>query len=350
MTNLPPYQDHPAAWTGDELRANPGAWHLTLSPEQAAEIGNAADAWLASGRPLSEIDAAGFPLPGTADLLDTIRTELTAGQGFRLLSGLDVSGWPREKAAAAFLGFGAHIGRVRSQNAKGHLLGHVKDLGLASADPNVRIYQTSERQTFHTDSADVVGLLCLNEAREGGDSLLVSGVSIFNEMHARRPDLLAELMKQVATDRRGEVPAGADPYYMIPVFSWHQGALTVMYQRQYIESAQRFPDAPRLTDAYRAALDLFDDMANDPALNVSMRLRPGDMQFVHNHTMLHDRTGFVDWEEPEKRRHLLRLWLSVPEDRALPDIFAERFGSTTPGNRGGIVVPGTQFQVPLDAA
>ena len=129
------------------------------------------------------------------------------------------------------------------------------------------------------------------------------------------------------------------PYFEIPVFTWHAGLLNIMYQRQYIESAQRFPDAMRLSDDHLAALDLFDELANDADLSLSMRLEPGDMQFVHNHSLLHDRTGFEDWPEPSRRRHLLRLWLSLPGDRPLPDCFAERFGSIRIGDRGGIVAP-----------
>jgi hypothetical protein len=139
----------------------------------------------------------------------------------------------------------------------------VRDLGLASTDPNVRLYQTHERQTFHTDSCDVVGLLCINEAQQGGDSLLVSSTTIYNEMRRRRPDLAALLFEPLATDRRGEVPVGMKPWFDIPVFSWHDQALTALYQRQYIDSAQRFEQAPRLTAAKVEALDLFDALAND---------------------------------------------------------------------------------------
>jgi len=225
----------------------------------------------------------------------------------------------------------------------------VQDLGLDVHDPNVRIYQTHERQTFHTDSCDIVGLFCLKTARSGGLSALVSSTTIFNEMRRHRPDLLKLLFEPLATDRRGEVPEGQKPYFQIPLFSWHKGFLTAIYQRQYIDSAQRFPDAPRLTPERVEALDMFDALTNDPKLNMFMEFKPGDVQLVHNHTLLHDRTSFVDWAEPERKRHLLRLWLAADRARPLPETFAQRYGSVTIGDRGGIIVRGTRLQAPLEA-
>ena len=213
----------------------------------------------------------------------------------------------------------------------------------------MRIYQTHDRQTFHTDSSDIVGLLCLKKAKRGGESLLVSAVTIYNEMLKVRPDLVALLFDPIATDRRGEIPEGMQPFFSIPVYSWDQGHLTVMYQRQYIDSAQRFDNAMRLTPEHIQALDMFDEFANDPDLNLSMQLEPGDMQFVYNHGLLHDRTGFEDWPELENRRHLLRLWLSAPNDRPLPTVFKERFGSIEIGNRGGIAVKGAEPCAPMEA-
>ena len=227
---------------------------------------------------------------------------------------------------------------------------HVKDLGLASDDPTVRIYQTNERQTFHADSCDIVALACLRDAKHGGESLLCSALSVYNEVRARgRDDLAAALLQPIAIDRRGEVPAGMEPFFMMPPLSWHEGRLGVGagYQRQYIDSAQRFPSAPRLSGLQVEALDLFDSLLDDPAYHFSMRLRPGDMQFCYNHTLLHDRCAFVDWPEPERRRQLFRLWLSPPGDRPLPEAFAARFGATTVGDRGGIHCPGTALTVPL---
>ncbi len=344
---LPPPQIGPAAWRGPELAARED-WIVRLAPAQTAELEAAMRGVLARGLDIAQLAREDFPLPTLAARLDELRHALLHGRGFALVRGLPIERYSRLEAATIFLGLGSHLGRARSQNAKGHVLGHVCDLGLSSADPNVRIYQTHERQTFHTDSCDVVGLLCLREARSGGDSLLVSALTIFNELRATRPDLLARLLMPMAHDRRGEVPAGAQPFFMLPVFSWYADALTVFYQRQYFDSAQRFADAPRLMRQDIGALDAFDALANDPRLHLAMRLATGDMQFVHNHTLLHDRTAFEDWPEPARRRHLLRLWLACPGARALPPAFAARYGSLTVGDRGGIVVPGTRLHAPLE--
>ncbi len=348
MPDLPPHQSIPAAWYGRELEAQPDRWLGRLDGREIGELEAAARAWLEQGRDIAQITANEFALPTLGVRLERLRNDLLHGIGFGVLRGLTVADYGREMLATMFFGVGAYLGSARSQNGDGHLLGHVRDTGAHSGDMNVRIYQTSERQSFHTDSCDVVGLLCLREALEGGDSLVVSAVTIYNEMLNRRPDLLPYLFEPLATDRRGEVDKGQKPYFQIPVFNWHEGHLTSIYQRQYIDSAQRFADAPRLTEQHVAALDLYDELANDPSLHLVMRLQPGDMQFVYNHALLHDRTGFRDHDQPEDRRHLLRLWLSCPGDRPLPVSFAQRFGSTTIGDRGGVFVPGTELQVPLD--
>ena len=337
----------PSAWRGRDV-AQRSDWLIELTIQQIAELESAAAHYLSLGRDVGEITADAFPLPTFAAHLASLSNTLLNGHGFEVLRGLPVATYTQETAATIFCGIGAHLGRARSQNAAGHILGHVRNIGADANDTNTRIYQTAERQTFHTDSGDVVGLLCLREAQIGGMSLLVSVETIANRMADTRPDLLALLFDPIATDRRGEVPEGAAPFMTIPVLSWHAGQLTVFYQRQYIESAQRFDDAPRLTDKHIEALDLFDALANDPDLHMSMQLQPGDMQFVYNHSQLHDRTGFTDWPDPDKRRHLMRLWLSIPGDRALPEVFKERYGSIEIGNRGGIITANTTLHAPLD--
>ncbi len=338
----------PSAWRGEDMAANPERWLVHLTSGEIAELEQAARSFLATTNDIGQITKEEFPLPNFGRHLAKLRETLIHGIGFEVIRGLPIANYSREIAATVFCGVGAHLGSARSQNAKGHILGHVRDVGADAKDPNTRIYQTAERQTFHTDSSDVVGLLCIREAMEGGESLLVSTATIYNEMLRQRPDLVALLFDPIATDRRGEVPDGQKPYLEIPPLSWHEGFLTGFYQRQYIDSAQRFPDALRLTPAYVEALDLFDALANDKRLHFGMRLQPGDMQFVYNHALLHDRTGFRDWPDADRKRHLLRLWLSVAGDRPLPDCFRQRYGSIEIGNRGGIITKDTKLNAPLD--
>jgi hypothetical protein len=348
LDQIPERISGPAAWVGQDMAADPARWLVVLTPDDIADLHQATVHFLSLGKDIGEITAADFPLTTFAAHLADLRMQLTSGYGVQVISGLDVNSMPREVAATVFCGIGAHLGSARSQNAAGHILGHVRDVGADANDANTRIYQTSQRQTFHTDSADVVGLLCLRDAQEGGESLLVSAVTIYNCMRAERPDLLERLFDPIATDRRGEVPQGEKPYMEIPPLSWHEGKLTVFYQRQYIDSAQRFDGVLKLTRDHIAALDMFDALANDPTLHFGMRLQPGDMQFVYNHSQLHDRTGFIDWPDLDQRRHLLRLWLSLPGDRALPESFKQRYGSIEIGNRGGIVTKETKLNAPLD--
>jgi hypothetical protein len=337
----------PSAWTGAEMRRRDD-WIYRLSNTEIGEIDAAVAAVRGRGLELAEITRADFPLPSFGGVLDRLRDEILNGRGFVLIRGLPVEGRPIEQNAAAYCGIGSYFGNPRSQNAKGHLLGHVRDLGLATSDPNVRTYQTTERQHFHTDSCDIVGLLCLKTAKRGGLSSITSSMAIYNGMAKTRPDLLRRLFQPFPTDRRGEVPEGKKPYFELPVYNDHAGYLSVIYSRTYINSGQRFSDARRLAPEDIEALDYFDDLANDAELRLDMELQPGDMQFLHNHTILHDRTAFEDWAEPERKRHLLRLWLAAPGARPLPPVYAERYGSVAIGDRGGIICPGTRLHAPLD--
>lgn len=337
-----------AAWTGADM-ATRSDWIVTFSPTELAEIDAAIAEHHQAGRAMGEITPETFRLPTLAPRLSEVLHDLLEGRGFALLRGFDVANRSTEDAAIAYLGIGSHFGGFRSQNARGHLLGHVKDLGLDIRNPKVRYYQTNKELEFHTDSCDIVGLLCLKTAKAGGGSRIVSSVTLHDRLLAEAPDLWRALFNPMPTDRRGEVPPGMLPWFEIPVFNWHAGALSTIYSGQYIRSAQEnFPEARRLSAVEHAALDRLDALAAE--LSLEMDFRPGDMQFIHNHQILHSRTDFEDWPEPEKRRHLLRLWLAPKGARDLPPAYAQRYGDITPGNRGGIVVQDTVLRFTLEPA
>jgi hypothetical protein len=330
------------------MRAREAEWSYRLSPPEIAEIEAALQSVQARGLDVADIRREDFPLPTLGPVLDRLCGQVLHGRGFVLLRGVPVEGRPIAESAVAYWGIGTYFGSARSQNAKGHLLGHIYDLGGSSAtDPNIRTYATSERQNFHIDRCDVVALLCLRRAKAGGLSAIASSMAVHNVMLERRPDLLERLYQAFPVDRRGEVPEGKAPFYDAPVFNEHAGKVSVLYSRLHIGSSQRFPDARRLAPEDIEALDMLAALAGDDELRLDMTFMPGDIQFLHNHTILHARTAYEDWLDAERKRHLLRLWLAPAGARLLPPVFTECYGDITPGDRGGIICKGTRLHAPL---
>ena len=337
-----------SAWYGRDLISSID-WIKLFSKSDKLELDAAMKSIKEKKIEIAEIKKTDFILPSLSQKFDLIQKELLEGKGFALLRGLDVDKYDIEENAIIYAGIGAHFGHTLPQNAKGHVIGHIKDVGLDHKDPNVRIYQTNVRQTYHTDSCDLVFLLCLKTAKSGGLSSIVSSVTVFNEMFKERPDLAEALFAPIETDRRGEIPRGQLSYYRMPIFNWYGGRLSTLYTRRYIESARRFSAVPALTEIQTQALNMFDQLANDSSINLNMEFKPGDIQILHNHQILHDRTDFEDWPDEERKRHLLRLWIVSPNGRALPPIYAERYGSVQIGSRerGGIRVVGQKLTAPL---
>ncbi len=338
----------PSVWYAADMRGREREWSYRLSPAEVAELEAALRNVQARGLALAAIRRTDFPLPTLGPVLDRLCEQVLNGRGFVLLRGVPVEGRPIAESAVLYWGIGTYFGSARSQNAKGHLLGHIYDLGGSSAtDPNTRSYATREGQSFHIDRCDVVALLCLRRAKSGGLSALASSMAVHNVMLERRPDLLARLYQPMPRDRRGEVPEGKAPFYDAPVFNPHDGVVSVLYSRLHITSSQRFPEARRLAPEDIEALDMLTALAGSDELRLDMQFMPGDIQLLHNHTIVHARTGFEDWPEPERKRHLLRLWLAPPGARTLPPVFAETYGDITPGDRGGIVCKETHLHAPL---
>ena len=346
LPELPQYPG-PAAWRAPDMRRRRD-WLYVLNPEQRDDLLHAAS--VSHSVPLHKISREDFPLPVLGSTLAKLEEEIVQGRGFVLLRGIPTDGLPRATVARIYLGLGAHLGQPVPQNAKGHLLGHIKDLGNDPEDPETRVYTTRHRHLFHTDSCDLVGLLCLKPARSGGESAIASSTSIYNAIASRRPDLARVLAEPFVIDRKGEIPAGKGPTYRMPVFHHYGGFMTAIYARDFITVAQRRPEVPRLTAEQIEAMDLVDELAASDEYRLDMDFIPGDAQFLHNHQILHARTRYRDHREPYRKRHLLRLWLSARHGRPLPPVFAERYGEIRVGKRrGGIVVPGAVLTAPLEA-
>lgn len=340
-----------AAWTATDMRQCTD-WIMPLSADAVVEISAAVARTIATGLPISAINREQFSLPALGGQLESLRHELIHGRGFVLLRGMPVEQMNREQIIRAYVGVASWLGTPVSQNGQGHLVGHVKDIGNDPHDPATRIYTTAYRQPFHTDSCDIVGLLCLQPALRGGQSAIASSTSIYREMQRQNPQLASQLKIPYTYDRKGEIPAGKQPTYQMPVVHEHDGHISVIYARDFIDAALlRFPDSVTTTEQQINALDEFDRLAHSDRFKLEMDFQRGDIQFLHNHQILHARTSYEDHQDLRKRRHLIRLWLSAHQPRPLPVAYEERYGAIIDGQvRGGIRVPGVKLVTPLDAA
>lgn len=319
----------PSVWTAETMAANRDEWVIHLSASDISELERALAHAKAAGKGVPEMTKEDFPLAALEDKLVDIRRRIETGMGVMLLRGLPVERYSKADAGTIYWGIGRYLGRPIAQNAFGDVLGHVWDLGKdPRTDASARGYQSKLGLPFHTDGADVVGLLCLQTAKSGGLSSIASSVAIHNAMLESRPDLLARLYRPFPLDRRNEQSGSHAPFTMAPKFGWGGERLFNCYNRSYVESSQRFPDAPRLTAEDREAFDLFDSFSRSERFRVDMQLERGDMQFINNFTVVHSRTEYEDHPERERKRHLLRLWLMTPGMSDVPAAFRERLRIT----------------------
>lgn len=340
----------PQAWYGQDLAARTD-WLHRFTPAEIAELDRAVAQAEASGREIIDLRREDFPLPTLSARLAAVRSEVLKGRGFHLFRGVPVDRYTLRQSAIAYWGLGLYLGdEPVSQNGKGHVLGHVTNLGLDYADPEVRGYQTSARLAYHSDSSDIVALLCLRTARSGGLSSLVSTTTIWNEMVRSHPQHLRTLMQPLYYTRWGEIPANRKPWAEMPAFTPWQGQLISGYVRSAINKSQLMPEVPRLSAEQLEAMAVLESLCADPRLHLDMALEPGDVQIVCNHFILHSRTAYEDFPEPERRRHLLRLWLACSDGPALPPHVTEnQQGVSASGRPDGIRVPGVPFVAPLTA-
>lgn len=307
----------PDVWLGPDLAADPD-WRHVLGEADIAEL-LAARAH-AGAKDRAAWTRADFPLPTLAPKIARWMRELDRGRGFILLRGFPVEAHAESLGEDIYWGLGLHMGRAISQNTDGDLIGHIRDTGADPKAYGVRLYKTRAEQDFHTDGADIIGLFCLKTAKAGGVSRIVSSPAIFNRLVRERPDLAPALFEPYPFDTQGQHGPGGQPWFELPLCRVEGGRLRMFFIPWYIRESQQHPGAPRLTRAQEEAIAFIEAAANDPAAWLDMDFRPGDMQFLKNASILHKRTEYEDWDEPERKRHLLRLWLVEPSFSAGDEI------------------------------
>jgi len=310
------------AWTAADV-ADEDTWTEHLDDAEQAELDAALHHALERSDDVLDLGAADFPLPTLAPRLATIEAELIDGRGFVRIRGIDRAAYSQAEMEVLYWGIGMHLGEPWAQNQHGHVLGDVTDQAKAVDDPTARGNELGGiGLPFHCDGSDLVGLMCLDDGRTGGLSMVTSSVRIHNRMVAECPELAAALYDPLPYDYRGEQVPGRKPYYEVPCFTEWDGRLFVRCIPPYIWASQRHPAAPRLTDVQAEALRTFVTLADDPDGTVQMALRPGDIQLIDNYHVLHGRTPYEDDRGAGRVRHLKRLWLETPVLESRPPWFA----------------------------
>jgi hypothetical protein len=356
MTEIRPVTGD-CAWHGHDMADSP-RWRRRLTSAQLGEIDRTLQA--ARGHAWEDMAAADFPLPSLADLVDDIRDELEDGSGIVMLQGIEPGRYSPDELKILYAGICRKIGTPVYSNRSGERMREIRDVTRDAIAEDGRdvgtrygalreagkpgIFLSSYARTltnqllrFHTDRCDVVTLFCIRQAMKGGMSKLCSSPAVHNAMLARRPELCAALHEDVWRSRFGEEDATDNSSYPLPVWGVRDGKFTSHYSRTFVEAAQRRPasEVPRLTALQAEALDVLHDLAEE--LCFEMSFSPGDIQFVNNHVIYHARTEFEDDATQGADRLLLRLWLSMPNSRALPAGHEVLWRSIAPGAlRGGI--------------
>ena len=303
--------EHPAAWTAKELMEQSDKWIYELTEEDIAELDAALQQIKSKELTVPDFGKDDFPMPKLYARLETSLKELNFGIGIMKLSGFPIEKYSKDEASAIFWGIGSYIGPSWPQNAAGHVLGDIRDEGRTMDDPNARGYQTSVEMDLHTDGADIVGLLCLKKAKEGGENQIVSAVAALNKLIETDREAAEHMVNaNFYLDWRGEEGPGEKPYFKAKLFTETPRGMTSLAIFPYVHSAQeRFPELPRLTEKDLAAMDAYEKAKWDESLVLRVTQQPGGMLFLNNHYLLHARNEFVDHDEPSEKRHLRRLWL-----------------------------------------
>ncbi|MGJ7582655.1 TauD/TfdA family dioxygenase [Variovorax sp. RHLX14] len=328
----------PSAWLAADAQ-QVDSWVQRLTPEAVSGLDAALAHARRTAKPFLAMTQADFPLNAAAAGALAQAMATTQGRwGMCLLKGFPVDRWSEDESRLAVWGMSLYMGVARTQNRASQIMNDVRNEGGDYKVKGGRGYNTNAGLDFHQDSCDVVGLLCRRTAKAGGTSKVVSSIAVIDEMRRVRPELVDVLKQPIYHSYQGTQDPSQPPFYNCPILSSDPSRFAMRTNRKNTVAAQRdFPEAPRLTPPQIDALDLLDELLPDPRFCYTMSLERGDMQFLNNYVTLHSRTPFEDSEETDQKRHLFRLWMSIPSSQPLPVEWEEYYGDVRAGAvRGGV--------------
>ncbi len=317
----------------------------TLQPQHIKAFDQALAAVSIKGIEVEDIKYRDFPLDSIASSVNRWIDEINEGRGLMVLTGLPIEKYTKEECATIYYGLGTHFGEAQSQSPMGDRLGHV--VGVGGKDTRERAYRNSVELALHTDASDIVAMMCLVKASQGGVSGYTSAPAVYNHFVDHYPELLGTLFEGYHYHLFGEQEPGTPPVTKdrVPVFSELDGYLSVYFLRSYIELAYEEMGVEH-TEEELVALDTFDRIAHSPEFRFNFMLEPGEMCFFNNFTTLHTRTEFFDHDDPARKRHLLRLWLKAWKQRPISDqmeIYGARKGVRKQQGKGTYYTGDVQY-------
>jgi Taurine catabolism dioxygenase TauD, TfdA family len=311
----------PSVWARRDVR--PEEYRIELSAACLDEIRRAVDEIRAFPLPTVLRGPDDFAMPACRREMAWVRDILDRGRRFSIVDRLPVAEMDGEEATAIYWLLSSMVSRPVAQKLDGTMIYDVLDTGQqALPGSGVRPDKTNTEIRFHNDNAynhtppDYVGLLCLRQAQEGGHSRVISFHTVHNRLLAAHRDRVQRLYRPFWFDRQREYRPGEDPIFAAPIFE-DNGELRARFSVHQITGGYALRGEPIDAEGeagIAAVLDIFDD----DDLSVDFDLEPGQMQFVHNRAIGHSRTAFVDHPTPDRKRHLVRLWMRDHGRRAYP--------------------------------
>lgn len=325
-----------ATWMADDLNADK-RWIFEIDAPARAYLLRMVKQVFDPDKTLFDYARADFDLGPAAPVITAAFNEAKRGCGLSLIRGLPREGMTEEEFRVLSWAIGQNMGVGRPQGKTSQYMSAVRNVGTDYRSATGRGYSSSAQLDFHTDSADVVGLSCYNQAISGGMSMVTSSIRAYLAMQKEAPDLLEFLHQPVHFSRQGEQSADEAPSYPHPIFDEADGRLFSRWNRNRVTAGQKLDGVPQISAKHHEALERFDALLRRPDLMYTMYLQAGDMQLLNSHVNLHARTDFVDHEEIGKKRLLFRLWLATPDSVRLPASWRVQYRQVEPGTvRGGI--------------